>query len=102
MATSGDYRIFYEHEGDRISHTLDPRTGRPVVEGPASATVIHESATVADAWATTLMVMGEAGLEIAAANGAAARLIWRGADGEISITDNTLFPNDVSSDPPGL
>jgi thiamine biosynthesis lipoprotein len=98
MATSGDYRIFYRHDDKRISHTIDPRTGRPVENGPASATVIHASATVADAWATVLMVMGEKGLELAERQGIAGMLMWRDEDGGISIQRNALFPED--STPP--
>ena len=94
MATSGDYRIFYRQGGRRISHTIDPRTGRPIEKGPASATVIHESATVADAWATALMVMGEKGLAVSEREGIAGMLMWRGDDGAISIQTNALFPED--------
>ena len=92
MATSGDYRIFYRENGERISHTIDPRTGRPVEGGPASVTTLAPSAVVADAWATALMVMGESGLEIAAAEGIAAMIIRRGPDGGLERTSNALFP----------
>jgi len=100
MATSGDYRIFYRQEGRRISHTIDPRTGRPVENGPASATAIHASATVADAWATALMVMGEKGLALAEHEGIAGMLMWRGDDGAISIQKNALFPEESRSEDP--
>jgi thiamine biosynthesis lipoprotein len=93
MATSGDYRIFYRLEDQRVSHTIDPRTGRPVVDGPASATALHSRATVADAWATALMVLGSDGLEFAAANDVAAMLLWRGEDGTIDVERNALFPD---------
>lgn len=84
MATSGDYRIFYDDDGKRYSHTLDPRTGRPVEGGPASASVIAPSATRADAWATTLMVLGvEEGLALADEHGIAALLLVREPGGEI-------------------
>ena len=59
MATSGDYRNFIERDGARYSHTIDPRTGRPVTHRLASASVIHDSCMTADAYATALMVMGE-------------------------------------------
>jgi len=58
MATSGDYRIFYEIDGQTYSHILDPRTGRPVRNGVVSATVVAANCTVADGLATALMVMG--------------------------------------------
>jgi FAD:protein FMN transferase len=95
LATSGDYRIFHEAAGKRISHTIDPRTGRPVEDGPASTTVMTTSATVADAWATALMVMGEKGLLLAEREGIAAMLMWRREDGSISIQRNALFPDEA-------
>ncbi len=60
VATSGDYRNFFEHEGDRYSHLIDPRTGYPVRHDVVSVTVVHGSAMMADAWATALTVMGSA------------------------------------------
>jgi len=59
IATSGDYRNFFEKEGVRYSHTIDPNTGKPVVHNIASLTVITEKAMNADALATALMVLGE-------------------------------------------
>ncbi len=59
MATSGDYRNYFEINQKRFSHTLDPETGRPVVNNLASVTVIHDSCMTADALATALMVLGE-------------------------------------------
>ena len=84
MATSGDYRNFYQGEdGQRISHTLDPRSGRPIEHGLASVSVIHPSATQADAWATALNVLGpHAGYEKAAQLDLAAYFIVRGPDSE--------------------
>lgn len=58
MATSGDYRIFFQ-VGDRFySHILDPRTGWPETSGVVSATVVAANCTMADGLATALMVMG--------------------------------------------
>ncbi|MEO0882146.1 MAG: FAD:protein FMN transferase [Pseudomonadota bacterium] len=66
MATSGDYRNYYEVEGVRYSHIIDGKTGRPITHTTASVTVIAETATLADAWATALLVLGEeAGLDVA-------------------------------------
>lgn len=59
VATSGDYRNFFEKDGQRFSHTLDPRSGRPIVHGLASVTVVMRTAAEADALATALMVMGD-------------------------------------------
>lgn len=58
MATSGDYRNYFKAEGRRYSHTIDPRTGRPVDHPLASVTVVHKSCALADAWATALHVLG--------------------------------------------
>ena len=58
IATSGDYRRFFEADGRRLAHTIDPRSGCPVVDAPASVTVLHHSCMQADALATALTVMG--------------------------------------------
>ena len=66
LATSGDYRNYFEHQGVRYSHTLDPRTGKPIRHRLASVTVLADSVAAADAWATALMVLGdEAGVALA-------------------------------------
>lgn len=66
LATSGDYRNYYEKDGIRISHTIDARTGRPIRHKAASVSVVHSNCTLADAWATALNVLGaEEGMKIA-------------------------------------
>lgn len=66
VATSGDYRNYREVDGVRFAHTIDPVTGYPVVHTLASVTVIAPTATLADAYATAINVMGpERGLEFA-------------------------------------
>lgn len=66
LATSGDYRTYREISGRRISHTIDPRTQKPIAHGLASVTVIAENAARADALATALNVLGpEEGLALA-------------------------------------
>jgi thiamine biosynthesis lipoprotein len=93
MATSGDYRTFYFEENKRISHTIDPRTGRPVDNDTASVTVIAPTATIADAWATALMVLGpDPGLALATQQNLGAMLLVRETDGTISPHRNELFP----------
>ncbi len=59
VATSGDYRNYFEKDGKRYSHTIDPRTGRPITHSLASVTVLAQTCAYADAWATALMVLGE-------------------------------------------
>jgi FAD:protein FMN transferase len=58
VATSGEYRHYYVHEGRRYSHTIDPRTARPLEREPGSVVVIAASAAHSDAWATALNVLG--------------------------------------------
>ena len=58
VVTSGNYRKFYVRDGRKYSHTIDPRTGRPVEHSLLSATVIADDATTADALATFFMVIG--------------------------------------------
>ena len=76
MATSGDYRNYFEQDGALYSHTIDPRTGHPVTHELASVTVLHPSTMLADAWATGLLVLGpEEGYALAVKNGLAAYFI---------------------------
>ena len=66
VATSGDYRNYFEFDGRRYSHTIDARTGWPVSHSLAAVTVVSESAAFADAMATALLVLGpDAGPELA-------------------------------------
>ncbi len=78
MATSGDYRNYYLHDGQHISHTIDPRTGRPVSHALSSVTVLASDCQSADAWATALMVLGPVdGYNVAEREGVAALLLIR-------------------------
>jgi thiamine biosynthesis lipoprotein len=66
LATSGNYRNFFEIAGRRYSHTIDPTTGRPVDHHLVSVTVLAETSMRADAWATAFQVLGpERGMAIA-------------------------------------
>jgi len=82
IATSGDYRNFFQRHGVRYSHTIDPTTGHPVKHDLATVTVRAASCIKADAWATAMLVMGpERGYNWAERRGIAALLIRRGEDG---------------------
>jgi FAD:protein FMN transferase len=82
LATSGDSRNRRTVDGFSFSHILDPRTGRPVVNPPASVTVVAPSCAVADAWATALLVLGpEQGLPLAVQAGLEVCFQIRIADG---------------------
>ena len=89
VATSGDRWHRFEQDGQRYAHTIDPRTGRPVVDAAASVTVVAADAMHADAWATALTVLGaDAGLALASARGLAARFVVRDGDAvRESMTD---------------
>jgi thiamine biosynthesis lipoprotein len=66
VATSGDYRNYFEKDGVRYSHTIDPKTGMPIDHNLASVTVLSPSCAEADAWATAFSVIGaEQGLALA-------------------------------------
>jgi FAD:protein FMN transferase len=84
--TSGDYERFFEHEGRRYHHILDPRTGYPAV-GLAAVSVVHHDAGRADAATTALMVAGPEGWpKVAAALGIEAVMVVHD-DGAIELTD---------------
>lgn len=87
LATSGNYRKFYEKDGVKYSHTLDPFTGYPVTHALLSATVLAEECSTADAYATAFMVMGldktKAFLEQHEAIGLDVYLIYSGENGEM-------------------
>ena len=66
IATSGDYYNYFEKDGVRYSHTIEPKTGKPITHNLASVTVIDKDCEEADAYATTIDVMGpDAGYEFA-------------------------------------
>lgn len=76
VMTSGTYRHYFDSEGKRYSHVLDARTGRPVTHHTVSVTVLNDDPTVADAWSTALLCLGqEAGTEVADAHDIAALFI---------------------------
>jgi FAD:protein FMN transferase len=86
MATSGDYRNYVERDGVRLSHTIDPRTGRPITHHLASVSVLHSECALADAWATALNVLGpEDGPRLAEREGLAAYFLVREDDGTFRV-----------------
>jgi FAD:protein FMN transferase len=83
VATAGDYQQFFEHEGRRYSHIINPATGRPIEHSLASVTVVADTCIEADGWDTSLLVLGiERGLECAEQHGVAALFIQRGNGGD--------------------
>jgi thiamine biosynthesis lipoprotein len=88
VATSGDYRNFFELEGKRYSHSIDPRRGYPVAHDLVSVTVVHPSCMIADGWATALVVLGyEDAMAVAQEQGLAVYFIRR--QGESFVDSHT-------------
>lgn len=86
LATSGTYRNYFEENGQRYSHTIDPITGAPIQHSLVSVSVLAKECMVADAWATALMVLGrQRGQAIAEQHGIAAYFVEKEAE-SFSIT----------------
>ncbi|MEM7104516.1 MAG: FAD:protein FMN transferase [Bacteroidota bacterium] len=87
LATSGNYRIFYEVDGVKYAHTINPSTGFPAGNTLLSASVLANDCMTADAFATAFMVMGlDKAYQLAAANeGIEAYLIYGDDAGEMKI-----------------
>lgn len=99
VATSGDYRNYFEIDGIRYSHLVDPRTGYPVEHQLVSVTVLHKECMFADAYATALIVLGvEAARELAAALDLAVLFVSRAEDG-LEVQYSPAFERYVSSGP---
>jgi thiamine biosynthesis lipoprotein len=82
VATSGDFRNYYEDRGVLYSHIIDPRTGFPLRFRGFSVSVVHSSGAMADAWATALTVLGpDEGFALAEQEGLAALFAWRTPEG---------------------
>ncbi|MBL4669539.1 MAG: FAD:protein FMN transferase [Flavobacteriales bacterium] len=92
LATSGNYRKFYEKDGMKYSHTINPKTGYPVVHNLLSATVITDNCGEADAYATVFMVIGldESKKILSKNKNLEALLIYSSENGDLQtfITDN--------------
>ncbi len=96
LATSGDYRNYYEVGGRRVSHLVDPRTGLPASGDLASVSVLHDSAAMADALATALSVLGvDEALELAERRDLAVLLLIRD-QGTIREVMSRAFPHHLS------
>lgn len=81
ISTSGSYRNYYELDGKRISHVIDPHSGRPITHQLVSVTVIAPSALEADSWDTGLMVLGpEQAKEVVREQGLAVYMIVKEGD----------------------
>jgi len=91
VSTSGDYRNYFEQDGQRYSHTFDARTGAPVSHTLASVTVIHPSALMADGLSTLLLILGPVrGWDYADKHDIGAFFVIRADDGFV-IRTNQAF-----------
>ena len=93
LATSGNYRKFYQENGVKYSHVINPKTGFPSLNKLLSVTVIHESCMKADAYATAFMVMGLKKSKLYLDNNTdlKAYIVYRDTDGEL----NTFISEDL-------
>ncbi|PCI60419.1 MAG: FAD:protein FMN transferase ApbE [Gammaproteobacteria bacterium] len=93
IATSGDYRNYFEVDGQRFSHIIDPDTGKPINHKLVSVTVIAPSSMTADGLSTTLMVMGEEkGLAFANQHDIAALFISKSEHGFVEESTVKFVP----------
>lgn len=91
VSTSGDYHNYFERDGLRYSHSLDPQTGAPIRHALAQVTVVDRSVQRADGLSTLLMVLGpERGLQYAEREGIAALLVSRSGQGFVSRASSTF------------
>ncbi|MGS4948293.1 FAD:protein FMN transferase, partial [Meridianimarinicoccus sp. RP-17] len=99
VATSGDYRHWVEVQGRRLSHTMDPRRGAPLIASPASVTVVARTCAEADAWATALMVRGpDQGATLARQSGLDALFLLRDDDASArGVGVGRLFSEDPAA-----
>ncbi len=92
LATSGNYRNYFEVDGHRYSHTISPKTGWPVVDPIASASVLADNCAVADGVATAMMSAGfDAGLALAERNAWAVMLVRPTVDGDFETVESSAF-----------
>ncbi|MFD2178556.1 FAD:protein FMN transferase [Veronia pacifica] len=98
VATSGDYRNFFEEDGVRYSHIINPQTGRPVTHRLVSVTVLDPSCMVADGLSTGFMVLGEkAAMRLANQHNIAALFIVKTPEGEFVETYSEAMRSYISS-----
>ncbi|MBT8363399.1 MAG: FAD:protein FMN transferase [Deltaproteobacteria bacterium] len=97
FATSGDYRNFFEINGVRYSHVIDPRSGYPVSNGVVSVSIIADNCTLADGLATAIMVMGaEKGIRLVdRLSNVEAFIVVEASDGSLADFSSQGFISDA-------
>jgi thiamine biosynthesis lipoprotein len=99
LSTSGDYHNYFDKDGHRYCHEIDPATGRPAARTPASVSVAHPDGAYADAMATALMVLGpDRGFELAQRLHLAVLMILRD-DGRFQTRATPEFQTILVGDP---
>lgn len=94
MATSGDYRNYFEHAGKRYSHSIDPKTGHPITHNLAAISVLHTSCMLADAYATAFMVMGpQRTMDFATAHDLSVYMLVKEEDGFVALSSPAFEKN---------
>ena len=92
LATSGNYRKFYEEDGVKYTHSIDPQTGYPAKHEILSATIIAENCMLADAYATACMVVGlQKAKELVISEDLDAYLIYGDSEGEYQVWTSRGF-----------
>ena len=86
VITSGGYQRYFEQDGVRYHHILDPKTGHPAASGLQSVSVVSQDDTLADALSTALFVMGDAGAALYRAGDLAFEAVFMTDDGSVWIT----------------
>lgn len=98
IATSGDYRNYFEKNGRRFSHTINPKTGQPITHTLASVSVVSSSTMLSDGWATTLMVLGpEKGLALANEQKLAVLMLVKTDTGFIERRSQLMQPGAIAN-----
>ena len=100
IATSGDYRNMRVVDGELVSHTIDPTTGRPITHNLASVSIVAQNCTIADAMATACMVLGaDAGLELIERTAdVEAYFITRIGESAFITSQSSGFPEELNLD----
>ena len=99
IATSGDYRNYFEVDGQRYSHEIDPRSGLPIRHRLVSVSVLNASCMRADAWATALIVLGsQRGMQVAEGASLSTFLIVKGDEGFLEMESSRFKLSSVLSD----
>lgn len=97
VMTSGTYRHYFDVNGQRYSHILDARTGKPVTHDLVAVTVLHDDPTVADAWSTALLCVGQQqGMRLADAEHLKALFIQQQGDALVETKSQALEASGLS------